>query len=88
VKYDLDNIYNEDSYKAIKDIPDNSIDLIILDPPYEIDSTTCVAAKELGRRYIGFEIDEEYYKIAKDRLNGVTANGQTSMFTDFSKLDI
>ena len=50
--------------------------------------TTCVAAKELGRRYIGFEIDEEYYKIAKDRLNGVTANGQTSMFTDFSKLDI
>ena len=50
--------------------------------------TTCVAAKELGRRYIGFEIDEEYYKIAKDRLNGVTANGQTSMFTDFDKLDI
>ena len=251
MKYELDNIYNEDSYKAIKDIPDSSIDLIIIDPPYEIDSTTggtnsklaksimnmnsqleskretianginddillellriqkktniyiwcnhkqiikyldffvtkndckfdiliwektnaiplfsnkymtdkeyclyfrkggycnpkdykdahtifrhplnvkdkkqfehptikplgiiktlisnsskpndivadfflgsgttCVAAKELGRRYIGFEIDKEYYKIAKDRLNGVTANGQTSMFTDFDKLDI
>jgi len=249
MKYELDNIYNEDSYKAIKDIPDNSIDLIIIDPPYEIvaggfgkgsladrkgkqktdmikkglydgfnyeifgdilrvmkkvnvfvwcskyqikpildyffsnveqlrfdiltwhktnpaptanmtylndteyclsfrekgviisgkynekkkywvtpinkkdkeifkhmtikpikiikqliknssqpndivadfflgSGTTCVAAKELGRRYIGFEIDKEYYKIAKDRLNGVTANGQTSMFTDFDKLDI
>ena len=48
--------------------------------------TTCVAAKELGRRYIGFEIDEEYYKIAKDRLNGITANGQTSMFTNFEDL--
>jgi hypothetical protein len=45
--------------------------------------TTCVAAKELGRRYIGFEIDEQYYKIAKDRLNGINTNGQTSIFTDF-----
>jgi site-specific DNA-methyltransferase (adenine-specific) len=47
--------------------------------------TTCVAAKELGRQYIGFEIDREYYEIAKNRLNGITANGQTSIFTDFEK---
>lgn len=50
--------------------------------------TTCVAAKELNRRYIGFEIDQEYYKIAKDRLNGITAQGQMSVFTDFERLDI
>lgn len=48
--------------------------------------TTCVAAKELGRRYIGMEIDPEYHKIAVDRLNGITANGQTSIFTDFDNL--
>ena len=47
--------------------------------------TTAVAAKELNRKYIGFEIDKEYYKIAKDRLNGITANGQTSMFTNFEE---
>jgi site-specific DNA-methyltransferase (adenine-specific) len=34
MKYKLNNIYNEDSYKAIKDIPDNFIDVIITDPPY------------------------------------------------------
>ena len=50
--------------------------------------TTCVAAKELGRQYIGFEIDREYYDIAKKRLNGITAKGQTSIFTDFDNLDI
>ena len=50
--------------------------------------TTCVAAKELNRRYIGFEIDKEYYKIAKDRLNGITANGQMSIFTDTSQLEL
>ena len=48
--------------------------------------TTCVAAKETGRRYIGMEIDPEYHKIAVDRLNGILANGQTTIFTDFEKL--
>ena len=47
--------------------------------------TTVVAAKELDRQYIGFEIDKEYYDIAKNRLNGITANGQTSIFTNFEE---
>ena len=49
--------------------------------------TTAVACKELGRKYIGFEIDENYFKIAQDRLNGVTQkdrkaeeNGITNIF--------
>ena len=49
--------------------------------------TTCVACKETGRRYIGMEINKEYYEIAKKRLNGMTANGQTSIFTDFDNLE-
>ena len=48
--------------------------------------TTCLACKETGRRYIGMEIDKEYHRIAVDRLNGINANGQTSIFTDFDKL--
>lgn len=48
--------------------------------------TTCVAAKELNRQYIGIELDPIFYKIAKDRLNGIDANGQTSIFTDFENL--
>ena len=47
--------------------------------------TTCVAAKETGTRYIGTEIDPTYYKIAVNRLNGINANGQQSIFTDFDK---
>lgn len=48
--------------------------------------TTCLACKETGRRYIGMEIDPEYHKIAVDRLNGILANGQTSIFTDFDNI--
>ncbi|XMB67737.1 site-specific DNA-methyltransferase [Mycoplasmatota bacterium zrk1] len=50
--------------------------------------TTAVAAKELKRNYIGFEIDPQYYKIALDRINGITASGQTSIFTDFEKMEV
>lgn len=49
--------------------------------------TTCVAAKELNRRFIGIEIDPEYHKIATNRLNGITADGQISLFTDISILE-
>lgn len=41
---------------------------VVLDPYMGI-GTTCIAAKELGRKYIGFEIDEQYYNIAKNTLN-------------------
>jgi modification methylase len=33
--------------------------------------TTCVAAKKLGRRYIGIDISEEYCQIARERLRSV-----------------
>ena len=42
--------------------------------------TTCVAAKDIGRRYIGFEIEQKWFDIAKDRLEGTDANGQMSLF--------
>ena len=40
---------------------------IVLDP-YVGSGTVCVAAKELGRRYIGIENNEEYIKMAEERL--------------------
>lgn len=42
-------------------------DDIILDP-FCGSGTTCVAAKQLGRKYIGIEINPDYCKIAEDRL--------------------
>ena len=48
--------------------------------------TTCVASKELNRKYIGIEINKENYEIAKKRLNGITADGQISIFTDINQI--
>lgn len=40
---------------------------LVLDP-FLGSGTTCVVAKQLGCNYIGFDIDEEYLKIAKMKL--------------------
>lgn len=36
--YEPNNIYLADCYEAIKDIPDKSVDLVLIDPPYQIES--------------------------------------------------
>jgi len=39
--------------------------------PFMGSGTTCLAAKNLGREFIGIEREEEYFKIAEARLNAV-----------------
>lgn len=67
--------------KIIKNIVGNSSKEgdIVLDP-FIGSGTTAVACKELGRHYIGFEINPKWVKIAKDRLNKKDADGQIKFF--------
>ncbi|HRR04834.1 MAG TPA: DNA methyltransferase, partial [Bacteroidales bacterium] len=46
---------------------------IVLDP-FSGTGTTAISAKRLGRRYIGFEIDEKYAKISQQKLKQVKPN--------------
>lgn len=60
---------NKKSVKKFGSIIENYVDdnTVILDP-YLGSGTTAVAAKQLGRKYIGIEISPKYCKIAEDRL--------------------
>ena len=53
---------------------------VVLDP-FAGSGTTCVAAKDLGRNFIGFELLEKYVKIANDRLQGIDQNGEVDLFS-------
>ena len=55
-----------------------SEDAIVLDP-FVGSGTTAVAAKKLGRKFIGIDINLEYVEIARKRLKHV-AMGENSLY--------
>ena len=58
---------------------------IVLDPFMGL-GTTAIACLNTGRQYIGFEIDEDYFRMATERLEKHKA--QLNMFLDFEEVDI
>ena len=48
-------------------------------------ASSLIACHQTGHKYIGFEIDTEYYRQAKERLENETA--QTNMFEMFDMED-
>jgi DNA modification methylase len=65
MKYKPNNIYNVDSYKAIKEIPDKSIDCIYTDVPYLFDSGGG-GSSELAQRIV---------KVGKELKDAKITNG-------------
>jgi len=55
-------------------------DAIVLDP-FNGSGTTCIAAKKLGRKYIGIDINPNYCKHAKERLKAIPSK----IYTFFSE---
>lgn len=49
---EFDRIYLEDCLEGLKKIPDKSIDLIVTDPPYEIETTGAGLYKQTDKQYI------------------------------------
>lgn len=52
---------------------------LVLDP-FLGSGSTCVACKELGRSYCGFEINPDFFKSAQDRLSGFNSKGEMNLF--------
>lgn len=56
-----------------------SKEAIVLDP-FMGSGTTCLAAKELGMRFIGIEKESEYFEIAKKRIEAFKDDKQLTFF--------
>ena len=56
----LNKIYNEDCMIGIKKIPDNFIDLVIIDPPYQINNHNVKYDSDLARSINSY--NDELYK--------------------------
>ena len=62
-RFKINNIYCEDCYTAIKDIPDKSVDLIITDPPYEMETGGC------GKSEISLRFRKRYRELENEKLD-------------------
>jgi DNA modification methylase len=62
-----------DNIQSLKKLPDNSIDSVVSDPPYGLSfmgsGSTGIAALLNDFRFVGMEMDEDYFKIAEARIN-------------------
>ncbi len=56
--------------KLLVQVSSNAGDLVV--DPFMGSGTTAVAAQELGRRYLGFELERDYLAMARKRLKGGT----------------
>lgn len=52
---------------------------VVLDP-FCGSGSTLIVAKRLKRNYIGFEIEEKWWKVANDRLQGINQKGEMNLF--------
>lgn len=77
---EVDIIYNEDCIQGMKKLPDNSIDLVIIDPPYQI-----VAGGGGG----AFGADKrDYHKAIKTLSDGITNNVLDELVRILKKINI
>lgn len=64
----------EEYIMGLMELSSNEEDVIL--DPFMGSGTTCVVAKELGRKYIGIEKDITYFNLAKDRINGCNSENK------------
>ena len=62
-----------DLIKLIVLVSSNEDDLVV--DPFMGSGTTAAACKELGRNFLGFELEPEYIKMANERLKGGSKHG-------------
>ena len=61
-------LYLGDCMELMKNIPDKVVDLILCDLPYGVSACKWDSILPMDRLFIGMEIDENYFNIAKERI--------------------
>lgn len=69
----MQNIYEDEGYRPTCDCGVDFKKGLVLDP-FMGAGTTAIISKKLDRDYIGFELNEEYVKIAENRINSTPRN--------------
>ncbi len=87
---ELNKIYNEDCLKGMKKIPDNSVDLVVTDPPYLVNYKTN-HRKDKSHRFNNVILNDDNEQLIIDYINEcyriMKPNTAMYMFCSSSKVD-
>lgn len=87
---ELNKIYNEDCLEGMKRIPDNSVDLIVTDPPYLVNYKTN-RRKDKSHRFNNVILNDDNEQLIIDYINEcyriMKPNTAMYMFCSSSKVD-
>ena len=91
-KYEIDNVYNEDCYQAIKNIPDNSVDLVYIDIPYDLEDNGgggCFGEKnrDYHKEYESVSRNTEKSRIYKATTKSINNIKEIAFGIDYAILD-
>ena len=73
---ELNKIYNEDCLEGIKKIPTSSIDLVVIDPPYEL------STRKKDESFNKNKITRDIYKLQEELIKGSLVNGYDYVILD------
>ena len=90
--YELDNVYNEDCYQAIKNIPTKSIDLVYIDIPYDLEDNGgggCFGEKnrDYHKEYENVSLNTSKTRIYKSTAKSIDNIKEIAFGIDYSILD-
>ena len=89
---ELDKIYCGDSYELIKSVPDKSVDLVVIDPPYEFqmggDGHSPVAQRMAKARDEIVNLDTELTKKSIVTGGGCFVPKQRNYYSEFSETNV
>lgn len=71
---ETNKIYNQDCMIGIKDIPDNSVDLVVIDPPYDISISSTIPDKS--------RIGKDIKAVQKELIDSNLVNGYDMSILD------
>ena len=80
---ELNKIYNMDCLDGLKEIEDNSVDMILTDPPYFLPAKHYMTRKDFKRNFADLGILESFFKIAfKEFKRVMKEDGTIYLFCD------
>jgi site-specific DNA-methyltransferase (adenine-specific) len=84
--YELDKIYNMDCFIGMAEIPDHSVDVILCDPPYNINIRNGTGQSSKDQKLCEWDVDFDVPRFFKECMRLISPNGMVYIFGRYDSI--